>query len=219
VRVLLIEDDQALGGAVRDHLRSDGHAVDWVANLEDGHAARATTSYDLLLLDLGLPDGRGLDLLRAVRRQGDSTPVIILTALDQLSIRIDGLNAGADDYLVKPFDLSELTARIGAVVRRYGGNPNPLIAIGPLQIDQAQRAARVNGRVLDLTAREWSILEKLAQHPGVLVSKAQLEDALFAFGAEVESNAVEVYISRLRKKLGGNLIHTSRGLGYRLEAR
>ena len=219
MRILLIEDDNALGGAVRDHVAANGHAVDWMTRLDDALGAKATTAYDLVLLDLGLPDGRGLDLLKAMRRQGDATPVIILTAMDQLSIRIDGLNAGADDYLVKPFDLSELTARIGAVARRYGGNPNPLIEIGPLQINQAQRVARISGRALDLTAREWSILEKLAQHPGILVSKSQLEDALFAFGAEVESNAVEVYVSRLRKKLGNDLIHTSRGLGYRLEAR
>jgi len=216
MRILLIEDDAALGGAVRDHIAASGHAVDWVTRLDDAEEARASMPYDLVLLDLNLPDGRGLDFLRTMRRRGDATPVIILTAMDQLSIRIDGLNAGADDYLVKPFNLSELTARIGAVARRYGGNPNPLIAIGRLEIDQANRAAYLEGRTLDLTAREWMVLEKLAQRPGVLVSKSQLEDALFAFGAEVESNAVEVYISRLRKKIGNDLIHTSRGLGYRL---
>jgi two-component system, OmpR family, response regulator len=216
MRILLIEDDYALGSAVRDHIAAGGHAVDWMTRLDEAETARTTMPYDLVLLDLNLPDGRGLDFLRTMRRRGGATPVIILTAMDQLSIRIDGLNAGADDYLVKPFDLSELTARIGAVARRYGGNPNPLVDIGPLQIDQANRAAYVAGHPLDLTAREWTVLEKLAQHPGMLVSKAQLEDALFAFGAEVESNAVEVYVSRLRKKIGNDLIHTSRGLGYRL---
>ena len=216
MRILLIEDDGALGGAVRDHIAAAGHAVDWMTRLDEAEGARTTMPYDLVLLDLNLPDGRGLDFLRSMRRRGGVTPVIILTAMDQLSVRIDGLNAGADDYLVKPFDLSELTARIGAVARRYGGNPNPLLRIGALQIDQANRTAYVDGHVLDLTAREWTILEKLAQHPGILVSKAQLEDALFAFGAEVESNAVEVYVSRLRKKIGNDLIHTSRGLGYRL---
>jgi len=216
MRILLIEDDVALGGAVRDHIAAGGHAIDWMTRLDDAFAAHSTVSYDLILLDLNLPDGRGLDFLRSIRKESDMTPVIILTAMDQLSIRIDGLNAGADDYLVKPFDLSELTARIGAVARRYGGNPNPVITIGPLQIDQAQRSARLAGRALDLTAREWTVLEKLAQHPGVLVSKAQLEDAIFAFGAEVESNAVEVYVSRLRKKIGNDLIQTVRGLGYRI---
>lgn len=216
MRVLLIEDDEVLGEAVRDHISADGHAVDWMKRLDDAGEARAAMPYDLVLLDLNLPDGKGLDFLRAMRKRGDATPVIILTAMDQLSTRIDGLNAGADDYLVKPFDLHELTARLGAVARRYGGNPNPLLTVGPLEIDQARHLALVDGRSLDLTAREWAVLERLAQHPGTLVSKTQIEDALFAFGAEIESNAVEVYVSRLRKKIGADLIHTSRGLGYRL---
>ena len=216
MRILLIEDDVVLGGAVRDHLAAAGHAVDWVPLLETAQDARAGTTYDLILLDLNLPDGAGLGFLKSIRRGGDSTPVIILTAMDQLTTRIDGLNAGADDYLVKPFALDELTARLGAVARRYGGNPNPLLTIGPLAIDRAQRRALVSGETVDLTAREWAVLERLSQYPGVLVSKAQLEDALFAFGAEVESNAVEVYVSRLRRKIGANLIQTVRGLGYRL---
>jgi len=216
LRILLIEDDAVLGGAVRDHLAAAGHAVDWAPLLETAHDARAGTHYDLVLLDLNLPDGAGLNFLKSIRRGGDSTPVIILTAMDQLTTRIDGLNAGADDYLVKPFALDELTARLGAVARRYGGNPNPLLAIGPLSIDRGQRRALVLGEAVDLTAREWAVLERLSQYPGVLVSKSQLEDALFSFGAEVESNAVEVYVSRLRKKIGADLIQTVRGLGYRL---
>ena len=205
-----------LGGAVRDHLAASGHAVDWMKTIGYAAEARITTPYDLILLDLGLPDGNGLGFLRALRRVGDTVPVIILTAMDQLSTRIDGLNAGADDYLVKPFDLRELIARVSAVARRYAGNPNPLLEIGPLTINQARRIATVDGLNLELTAREWAILDKLAQHPGIVVSKSQIEDALFEFGAEVESNAVEVYVSRLRKKIGHHLIHTSRGLGYRL---
>jgi len=216
MRVLLIEDDTTLGGAVRDHLAAHGHAVDWTRDLRTADDARAAASYDAILLDLNLPDGRGLDFLKARRRAGDETPVIIVTVMDQLTIRIEGLNAGADDYLVKPFDLAELIARLGAVARRYGGNPNPLTQIGPLTIDRGAHIARVDDQPLDLTAREWAVLDRLARRPGVLVSKAQLEDALFAFGSEVESNAVEVYVSRLRKKLGADLIHTSRGLGYRL---
>jgi two-component system OmpR family response regulator len=216
MRILLVEDDGTLGGAVRDHLAAHGHAVDWMTGIGAAADARATTSYDLILLDLGLPDGNGLGFLRALRRAADSVPVIVLTAMDQLSTRIEGLNAGADDYLVKPFDLGELIARVAAVARRYAGNPNPLLEIGPLKIDQARRTASVDGHALDLTAREWAILDKLAQHPGVVVSKSQIEDTLFEFGAEVESNAVEVYVSRLRKKIGHHLIHTSRGLGYRL---
>ncbi len=216
MRILLVEDDAMLGEALRDHLAADGQAVDWMMRLDDAAAAGAAMPYDLVLLDLNLPDGRGLDFLRAMRRRGEVVPVIIITAMDQLTMRLDGLNAGADDYLVKPFHLSELTARIGSVARRYGQNPNPLITIGALEIDTAHRLASIEGRMLELTGREWAVLERLAQHPGILVSKAQLEDALFAFGAEAESNAIEVYVSRLRKKIGGDLIHTSRGLGYRL---
>lgn len=216
MRILLVEDDETLGSAVRDHVAADGHAIDWMQRIDDSEAAFSGTSYDLVLLDLNLPDGKGLDFLKRLRRNGDATPVMILTAMDQLSSRIEGLNAGADDYLVKPFDLAELTARLGAVARRYGGNPNPLLEIGPLSLDLGRRVARIDGKALDLTAREWAVLERLARHPGILVSKSQLEDALFSFGAEVESNAVEVYVSRLRKKLGVELIHTTRGLGYRL---
>jgi len=205
-----------LGQAVRDHLVANGHATDWVRRLDEAEAARHGTPYDVILLDLNLPDGRGLELLRSIRKKGDATPVIILTAMDQLSMRIDGLNSGADDYLVKPFDLDELVARLGAVGRRYAGNPNPLLVIGPLEVDAAHRVVTVSGKAIDLTAREWAVLERLAQHPGTLVSRPQLEDALFGFGDEVESNAVEVYVSRLRKKLVAGVIQNVRGLGYRL---
>lgn len=216
MRLLLVEDDDMLGQAVRDHLVANGHATDWVRRRDAAEAAQRATAYDVVLLDLNLPDGRGLELLRALRRKGDATPVIILTAMDQLSMRIEGLNSGADDYLVKPFDLDELIARLGAVGRRYAGNPNPLLVVGPLEVDAARRVVTVSGRPIDLSAREWAVLDRLSQHPGTLVSKGQLEDALFGFGDEVESNAVEVYVSRLRKKLEAGVIHTVRGLGYRL---
>jgi DNA-binding response OmpR family regulator len=216
MRILLIEDALSLGEAVRDQIADDGHAADWVQCLEHAEASVATTAYDLILLDLMLPDGRGLDFLRRRRKEGDTTPVIILTARDQISDRIEGLNAGADDYLVKPFDLSELTARIGAVARRYSGNPNPLVRLGELEIDLADHLIRREGRSVDLTAREWALFEALLQRPGVLLSKFQLEDHLYAFGAEIESNTIEVYISRLRKKLGHGMIETVRGMGYRL---
>ena len=216
MRVLLIEDDQMLGEGIRDHLTAHGHATDWTSQIEAAEATLLATAYDAILLDLNLPDGKGMDLLRHLRRRGDATPVIITTALDQLSIRIAGLNAGADDYLVKPFDLDELLARLAAVGRRYAGNPNPVITVGPLELDGPSKTAKVNGRTLDLTAREWAILERLARQPGMLVSRPQIEDALYGFGDEIESNAVEVHISRLRKKLDVPLIHNSRGLGYRL---
>lgn len=216
MRVLLLEDDPVLGEAVRDHVAADGHAVDWAQRLEAAGAAMRSAAYDLVLLDLMLPDGSGLAFLRARRAAGDVTPVIILTARDQISERIAGLNAGADDYLVKPFDLFELSARVAAVGRRYAGNPNPLIKVGDLEVDVAARSVRRSGRPVELTAREWGILEALLQHPGTILSKAQLEDRLYGFDDEVGSNTIEVHVSRLRKKLGPAAVETVRGLGYRL---
>ncbi|WP_399696524.1 response regulator transcription factor [Xenophilus sp.] len=216
MRVLLIEDDDVLGAAVHDQIASDGHSVDWVRRLDAADHAIAGVPYDLVLLDLMLPDGRGIPFLRRLRARGTATPVIILTALDQVSDRIEGLNAGADDYLVKPFDLAELSARIGSVARRYSGNPNPIVIHGSLQIDLAARSIRRDGRLVPLTAREWALLEAFLSRPGQLLSKAQLEEKLYAFDAEVESNTIEVHVSRLRKKLGAEIIVTERGLGYRL---
>lgn len=216
MRILLIEDDTILGAAVRDQIVSDGHSVDWVTRLEAAREYLGTATYDLLLLDLMLPDGRGIGLLRDRRAKGDVTPVIILTALDQLSDRIEGLNAGADDYMIKPFDLSELTARLNAVARRYAGNPNPLIRIGDLQIDLAARSMTRAGKSIALTAREWVLLEAFLQRPRQVLSKSLLEERLYSFGEEIESNTIEVHVSRLRKKLGHAIIETVRGLGYRL---
>ena len=216
MRVLLVEDDPVLGVAVRDQIAADGHTVDWVRRLDEAGDCVRTVAYELILLDLMLPDGRGLDFLRARRAAGDVTPVIILTARDQISDRIAGLNTGADDYLVKPFDLSELSARIGAVARRYAGNPNPLVEVGGLAIDLAARSIHRAGRPVALTAREWALFEALLQRPRMLLSKAQLEERLYSFNDEVESNTIEVYIGRLRKKLGHDMIETVRGMGYRL---
>ena len=217
MRILLIEDEPLLGEAVATHLKRSGHAVDWVQRLDDAEAALRGVGYALVLLDLHLPDGRGLDLLRALRKADDKRPVIILTARDQIRDRIEGLNAGADDYLVKPFDLDELVARILAVQRRSAAKASPTLRAGSLVIDQAARKVWHEGQQVELTAREWTLLECLAQRAGTTLSKAQLEEALYAFGAEIESNAVEVYVSRLRKKFGQNVIRTIRGLGYRLE--
>jgi two-component system OmpR family response regulator len=216
MRILLIEDDTVLGAAVRDQIASDGHSVDWVQRLDAAGDALAGAVHDLVLLDLMLPDGRGIGFLKTLRSRGDVTPVIILTALDQVSDRIEGLNAGADDYLVKPFDLAELSARIGSVARRYSGNPNPIITHGSLEIDLAARGVRRDGRPVQLTAREWALFEAFLARPGQLLSKAQLEEKLYAFDAEVESNTIEVHVSRLRKKLGAGIVETERGLGYRL---
>jgi two-component system OmpR family response regulator len=218
MRVLVIEDDHVLGDAVREHVASLGYGVDWMKRLDDAREALATVAYELVLLDLNLPDGRGLDLLRELRRRGSVVPVIILTAQDQIAARIEGLNSGADDYLVKPFDLSELSARVAAVARRYGGSPNPLLRLGGLDIDLARRCISNAGKAVDLTAREWAVLERLVRHPQAIVAKSEIEDSLYEFGAEIDSNAVEVYISRLRKKLGRDLIRTVRGAGYKVGA-
>lgn len=216
MRILLVEDDYVLGEAVRDHLAADGHGVDWACRLDEARDALGTTDHDLVLLDLNLPDGRGLDLLKSLRRNGRTMPVMILTAQDQIAARIEGLNTGADDYLIKPFNLSELSARVAAVARRYQGNPNPLQTFGSITVDRALRLVRRDGVLLDLTAREWAVFERLTRNANVVVSKDQIENCLYEFGAEIESNAVEVHISRLRKKLGYEAIETVRGLGYRV---
>ena len=216
MRILIVEDDTVLGPAVRDQIAADGHSVDWMTRLDAAADAMAVAGYDLILLDLMLPDGRGLPFLRALRQRGDVTPVIILTALDQVSDRIDGLNAGADDYLVKPFDLAELSARIGSVARRYCGNPNPIVTLGTLEIDLAGRLVRRGGASIALTAREWALFELLLSRPGQLFPKRALEERLYSVDDEIGSNTLEVHVSRLRKKLGVAVIETERGLGYRL---
>ncbi len=218
MRVILIEDEPVLGQAVQEHVAGEGHAVDLVTRLDEADAALRAVDYGLVLLDLHLPDGRGLDLLKTMRRRGDRRPVIILTARDQISDRIEGLNAGADDYLVKPFDLDELSARVMAVSRRYAGNPNPQLTLGDLTIDKVGRRVWRGKEGIDLTRREWAILDLLMQRETAVISKDQMEEALYEFGSEIESNTVEVHISRLRKKLGRDVIHTVRGVGYRLGA-
>lgn len=216
MRILLVEDTEGLGEVIQDQITDDGHAADWVQSISHAQASLRTTHYDLILLDLMLPDGNGIDFLKKIRTAGDTSPVIILTARDQISDRIKGLNAGADDYLVKPFDLSELSARIAAVSRRYAGNPNPILQVGILEVDLTRHLISRDGVSVNLTAREWALFEAFIQRPCTLLSKSQLEDHLYAFGTEIESNTIEVYISRLRKKLGRDQIETVRGLGYRM---
>ncbi len=217
MRILLLEDEPHIGAAVQEHVRLAGHAVDWFQLLSHADAAIKSVSYDALLLDLHLPDGKGLDFLRALRRRGNGLPVVIMTARDMVSDRIEGLQAGADDYLVKPFDLDELNARLQAVARRYFGNTVPVLQFGSVELEPEARRARLDGKAVELTAREWAVIEVLIRRPNATVSKEQIADALYAFDEEIESNAIEVYISRIRRKLGREFVHTTRGLGYTLK--
>ncbi|RFD18885.1 DNA-binding response regulator [Komagataeibacter melaceti] len=215
MRILIVEDEHDLGAAVQEHVRLDGHAVDWFTTLEDARAAMATVEYDFMLLDLGLPDGSGRDLLREVRRTSSNVAILITTAEDQISDRIAGLSEGADDYIVKPYDLNELVARISAVARRYAAPRRRVrYRIGEITIDRENRSVSCDGRALDLTAREWAIMELLSRSPGRIYSRQQIDTALYALDQDVDSNTVEVFISRLRKKVGNKVIRTVRGRGY-----
>lgn len=214
MRLLLIEDAEDLARSVSRFLRGQGHAVDHVGDAAGAEAALAVGEYACVLLDLGLPDGSGLQLLRALRARRDRTPVIITTALDQISDRIAGLDAGADDYVVKPFDLQELAARIRAHARRGQGLPETQTRLGDLDIDRAGARVWRAGEEIRLTSREWAVLDALLGARGRILGKSALEEALYAFDAQIEGNAVEVYVSRLRQKIGAGLIETRRGLGY-----
>lgn len=216
MRLLLVEDDNMIGEAVRTGLRQEGFTVDWVREAEAGEAALRTEPYALLLLDLGLPRKSGLDWLRELRRRGDPTPVLVITARDAVADRIAGLDGGADDYLVKPFDLEELAARVRAVLRRHAGRAEPLLQHGDLTLDPATRQATLKGQPVTLSAREYALLAALLERPGAILSRAQLEQRLYGWGEEVESNAVEVHIHHLRRKLGTDAIRNVRGLGYTL---
>lgn len=218
MRILLLEDDRVLGQAVRDHILAEGHGVDWMKRIDEARLALDTVTYELILLDLGLPDGRGLDLLSDIRKAGNTVPVIIATAQDQIEMRIEGLNSGADDYLVKPFDLFELSARLAAVARRSASTALPAIEIGDISVDLARKIALRGEKALKLTSREWAVIEKLVRNKGAIVAKSDIEQSLYEFGAEIESNTVEVYVSRVRKKLGPDFVRTIRGLGYQVEA-
>jgi two-component system response regulator QseB len=219
MRILLAEDDPMIGVSVRRGLTQDGFTVDWV---EDGRAAEAALGervHDALVLDLGLPRKDGLDVLTAMRRRGDARPVLILTARDAVADRVAGLDAGADDYVVKPFDLGELAARLRALLRRGAGRAEPVIAYGNLHFNPSTREVRVEGEVVQLSARELAVLEALLARPGAILSRAQLEDKLYGWNDPVESNAVEVHIHALRRKLGADLIRNVRGVGWMLAKR
>lgn len=218
MRLLLVEDDRMIGESLRQALRDEGYAVDWVYDARAAHSTLASERFDLVLLDIGLPQpelhGTGLDVLRALRGRRDSTPVILLTARDALSDRVAGLDAGADDYLVKPFELDELNARMRAVLRRHAGHGEPVLEHAGLKLDPATRQVSLHGVPVQLSAREFAVLEALLLRPGAILSRAQLEDRLYGWGEEIESNAVSVYIHQLRRKLGPELIQNVRGVGY-----
>ena len=214
MRLLLVEDDAMIGEAVQDLLRAESHAVDWVRDGAQADTALRTTAYDLVLLDLGLPQMDGLDVLRALRARKDRTPVLVATARDAVAQRVAGLDAGADDYIVKPYDLDELLARMRALHRRSSGRAEPVYTQGGVSVDPSTRSVTVQGASVALSAREWAVLEALTARPGQVLSRAQLEDKLYGWGEEVGSNAVEVYIHGLRKKLGASFILNVRGLGY-----
>ena len=214
MRVLLVEDDAMVGESVRKGLRQEGFAVDWV---EDGAAAElalATGVYDLLLLDLGLPKKAGMEVLASLRQKKSTLPVMLITARDAVADRVKGLDAGADDYLVKPFDLDELAARARALVRRRAGNADSVLRLGDLTLNPATHQAEYQGKSLTLSGREFGLLQALIERPGAVLSRAQLEDKLYGWSEEVGSNTVEVYIHGLRKKLGADFIKTVRGVGY-----
>ena len=216
MRLLLAEDDNMIGEAVRAGLRRQGFAVDWVRDGVAAEQALLGEAYDACLLDLGLPRKAGLDVLRRLRERGSTLPVLVLTARDAITDRVDGLDAGADDYVVKPFDLAELAARIRAVTRRKGGRAQPVIEHGEVTLDPATREVRRNGELVALSPREFALLQALLEHPGRILSRAQLEERLYGWGEEIESNVVEVHLHTLRRKLGADFIRNVRGVGYRV---
>ena len=218
MRLLLIEDDATLGEGLRDYLRAEGHQVDWAESLAQADAYRGE-ALDAVLVDWQLPDGSGRDWIQARRNRGDTTPMLMITARDRLDDRVLGLDSGADDYLVKPFAPEELAARLRVIGRRHAGSGLARLQVGEVQIDLHARSAQVAGTRVDLTAREWSLLEALALRAGRIVAKSDLEQLVFGSHSEISSNALEVHVSGLRRKLGRSLIETVRGLGYRLDAR
>ena len=214
MRLLLVEDDAMIGEAVLQALRGEHYAVDWVRDGAMADQALRSEQYDLVLLDLGLPRRGGLDVLRALRARRNHVPVLIATARDAVGDRIAGLDAGADDYVVKPYDIDELQARIRALLRRSAGRGEPVFEHRGVSLNPATHEAAVGGQPVSLSAREWAVLEALIARPGVVLSRAQLEEKLYSWKDDISSNAVEVYIHGIRKKLGNELIQTVRGLGY-----
>lgn len=216
MRILVIEDQSSLSEAISSFLKIKGHATDVAGTIREAELSLLGADYSIVLLDLMLPDGSGMDLLKQIRRKKLQVGVLIMTAKDQISDRIRGLESGADDYLIKPFDLDEMYARVQAVQRRYVGNKEGIIEILGYQINLPQKTISQNGVDINLTSKEWAILERIAQSPKSVTSKDQLENAIYTFNEEIGSNTIEVYISQIRKKTCKDFITTVRGLGYKL---
>lgn len=214
MRILLVEDDALLGDGTKAGLAQAGFAVDWVKDGVAAELALQTTGYAAVVLDLGLPRLSGLELLRRARAAGAKVPVLVLTARDAVEDRIKGLDSGADDYLVKPFDLDELAARLRALVRRAGGEAAPMLRVGELELDPAARRARFRGAPVELAAREFALLHAFMLNAGRVMSREQLAERLYAWGEELESNAIDVHVHHLRRKLAPETIRTVRGVGY-----
>ena len=216
MRILLVEDDLQLGESLEAALRLEQYAVDWLRSGEPVRASLGATPYDLLILDLGLPGVPGMQVLRQLRADRHALPVLLLTARNTLDDKVDGLDSGADDYLTKPFELDELFARVRSLLRRRGDQRSTRMEVGSIVVDPAERRVEFEGEPITLTAREFAILEILVRNAGRFVSRARLEEGIYSWGEEVGSNTVEVYISRLRKRFGGDAIETMRGVGYRM---
>lgn len=214
MRILLIEDDLMIGKGLREALQDAGMSVDWARNGEDGEAAIGAGGYALVLLDIGLPGKSGIDVLRAARQRGDKTPLLVITARDDIDNRVAGLDLGADDYLVKPFEMRELMARIRAVLRRYGGSAVSTLGNGEIELDLASHEVRYRGKAQVLSAREFSLMRALLDRPGTILSRVQLEEKLYGWGEEVESNAIDVLIYYLRKRFDKDIIRNVRGAGW-----
>jgi DNA-binding response OmpR family regulator len=214
MRILLVEDDAILGDGVQAGLTQAGFGVDWARSCEEGRLALTTHAYEAVVLDIGLPDGSGLELLQEWRQEKNAVPVLILTARDTLMDRVNGLNQGADDYLIKPFELDELTARLRALLRRSHQRAAPVLMHKGIILDPAARTVTLDGQAVDLPLREFTLLEELLENAGRVLTRSRLEQSLYGWNAEVESNAIEVHVHHLRRKLGADLIKTVRGVGY-----
>jgi len=217
MRLLVVEDDIMIGESLQQALRADGYAVDWTQNGDEAKQALRDSIYDLVLLDIGLPGATGIEILQSLRRMKNDVSVLIITARDSIGDRVTGLDAGADDYLVKPFSLEELEARIRAITRRKAGRSDPVVNYGPFMLNPVTKEFAYDGRAETLSQREFAIMGALLERPGAVLSRAQLEERLYGWNEEVGSNAVEVHIHQLRKRFGKDVIRNIRGIGYTVQ--